>query len=64
MVLSYLVAAASVLSTGDKQRLLAAETASTRLSAELQLLRRETAVLAKLPSLPAVELGRQSFNPN
>ena len=64
MVLSYLVAAASVLSTGDKQRLLAAETASTRLSTELELLRRETAVLAKLPSLPAVELGRQSFNPN
>jgi len=64
MVLSYLVAAASVLSTRDKQRLLAADTASTRLAAELELLRRETAVLAKLPSLPAVELARQTFNPN
>jgi hypothetical protein len=64
MVLSYLVAAASVLTMGDKQRLLAADTASTRLAAELELLRRETAVLAKLPSLPAVDLARQTFNPN
>ncbi len=64
MVLSYLVAAASVLDTGDKQRLLAADSASDRLTAELALLRRENAVLAKLPSLPAVELTRQAFNPN
>jgi Lon protease-like protein len=64
MVLSYLVAAASVLSIQDKQRLLAADTASSRLAAELELLRRETAVLAKLPSLPAVELTRQTFSPN
>ena len=64
MVLSYLVAAASVLDTRDKQRLLAADSAAERLSAELVLLRRENAVLAKLPSLPAVELTRQAFNPN
>lgn len=64
MVLSYLVAAASVLDMGDKQRLLAADSASERLKAELALLRRETAVLAKLPSLPAVELTRGAFNPN
>jgi Lon protease-like protein len=64
MVLSYLVAAASVLDTGDKQRLLAAGSASERLTTELALLRRETAVLAKLPSLPAVELTRGAFNPN
>jgi Lon protease-like protein len=64
MVLSYLVAAASVLSTPDKQRLLAAPDATTRLSAELQLLRQETAVLAKLPSLPATEIIRQEINPN
>ena len=64
MVLSYLVAAASVLDTGDKQRLLGAGSASERLTAELALLRQETAVLAKLPSLPAVELTRQAFNPN
>jgi uncharacterized protein len=64
MVLSYLVAAASVLDTSDKQRLLGAGSASERLTAELALLRQETAVLAKLPSLPAVELTRQAFNPN
>ncbi|MFC1434821.1 LON peptidase substrate-binding domain-containing protein [Streptacidiphilus sp. N1-3] len=64
MVLSYLVAAASVLDTGDKQRLLTADSAADRLTAELALLRRENAVLAKLPSLPAVELTRQAFNPN
>lgn len=63
-VLSYLVAAASVLDTQDKQRLLAAASASDRLRAELRLLRREAAVLAKLPSLPAVELTRQAFSPN
>ncbi|WP_037604752.1 LON peptidase substrate-binding domain-containing protein [Streptacidiphilus rugosus] len=63
-ILSYLVAAASVLDTHDKQRLLAAETASDRLRTELRLLRREAAVLAKLPSLPAVELTRQASNPN
>jgi Lon protease-like protein len=63
-ILSYLVAAASVLDTHDKQQLLAAETASDRLRTELRLLRREAAVLAKLPSLPAVELTRQAFNPN
>lgn len=64
MVLSYLVAAASVLDTSDKQRLLGAGSATERLTAELALLRQETAVLAKLPSLPAVELTRQAFNPN
>ena len=64
MVLSYLVAAASVLDTSEKQRLLAAGSAAERLTAELALLRRENAVLAKLPSLPAVELTRQAFNPN
>jgi Lon protease-like protein len=63
-ILSYLVAAASVLDTHDKQRLLAAGSAADRLRAELRLLRREAAVLAKLPSLPAVELTRQAFSPN
>jgi uncharacterized protein len=63
-VLSYLVAAASVFETGDKQRLLAAASTTERLAAELKLLRRESAVLARLPSLPAVELTRQPVNPN
>ena len=63
-VLSYLVAAASVFDTPVKQRLLACPDTAQRLTAELELLRRETAVLAWLPSLPAVDLTRQSFSPN
>ncbi|WP_406197651.1 LON peptidase substrate-binding domain-containing protein [Kitasatospora sp. NBC_01560] len=63
-VLSYLVAAASVFETPVKQSLLACPDTAQRLRAELELLRRETAVLSWLPSLPAVELTRQSFSPN
>lgn len=63
-VLSYLVAAATVVETGVKQRLLEAESAAARLSAELELLRREVAVIGKLPSLPAVELTRRRPSPN
>ncbi|MFF2039284.1 LON peptidase substrate-binding domain-containing protein [Kitasatospora sp. NPDC058170] len=63
-VLSYLVAAASVFDTPVKQRLLACPDTAQRLTAELELLRRETAVLSWLPSLPAVDLTRQAFSPN
>ncbi|WP_037577393.1 LON peptidase substrate-binding domain-containing protein [Phaeacidiphilus oryzae] len=63
-VLSYLVAAASVLEVPVKQRLLAAAGSAERLSQELELLRRETAVLGWLPSLPAVDLTRRAFSPN
>ncbi|WP_371482235.1 LON peptidase substrate-binding domain-containing protein [Kitasatospora sp. NBC_00315] len=63
-VLSYLVAAASVFDTPVKQQLLACPDTAQRLTMELELLRRETAVLAWLPSLPAVDLTRQSFSPN
>ncbi|MCX4749641.1 LON peptidase substrate-binding domain-containing protein [Kitasatospora sp. NBC_01287] len=63
-VLSYLVAAAAVLDVPVKQRLLACPDTATRLSTELELLRRETALLAWLPSVPAVELTRQAFSPN
>ncbi|MEV6973502.1 LON peptidase substrate-binding domain-containing protein [Kitasatospora sp. NPDC093806] len=63
-VLSYLVAAAAVLETPLKQRLLACPDNAQRLRTELDLLRRETAVLGWLPSLPAVNLTRQSFSPN
>ncbi|RKT18449.1 hypothetical protein BX285_2872 [Streptomyces sp. 1114.5] len=63
-VLSYLVAAASVFETPLKQQLLAAPDTAQRLRTELDLLRRETAVLTWLPSLPAVDLTRQSFSPN
>ncbi|MDH6109974.1 Lon protease-like protein [Kitasatospora sp. MAP12-15] len=63
-VLSYLVAAASVLDIPVKQKLLACPDTATRLTTELELLRRETALLAWLPSLPAVDLTRQAFSPN
>lgn len=63
-VLSYLVAAAAILPTPVKQSLLACPDTAQRLTVELELLRRETAVLAWLPSLPGVDLTRQSFSPN
>jgi hypothetical protein len=62
--LSYLVAAAAILDLSDKQRLLEAPDTSARLRAELALLRRETALLGLLPSLPAVELTRVPESPN
>jgi uncharacterized protein len=63
-VLSYLVAAAMILDLPDKQDLLAAPDVTARLRAELALLRRETAMLRLLPSLPAVDLLRQPVHPN
>jgi uncharacterized protein len=61
IVLSYLVAAAMVLDMADKQRLLSAPDAATRLGLELILLRREAAIIRRLPSLPAVELPRSPY---
>jgi Lon protease-like protein len=55
-VLSYLIAAAVTAEVGVKQRLLEAPDAAARLTAELRLLRRETAIIDKLPSLPAADL--------
>ncbi|WP_431678059.1 LON peptidase substrate-binding domain-containing protein [Kitasatospora sp. KL5] len=63
-VLSYLVAAATVLPAPVKQELLAAPDTAQRLTVELELLRRETALLTWLPSLPAADLTRQAFSPN
>ncbi|WP_299531149.1 LON peptidase substrate-binding domain-containing protein [uncultured Streptomyces sp.] len=57
-VVSYLVAAATVLDIPTKQRLLQAPDTATRLREELALLRRETAVIRELPSLPAGDLTR------
>ncbi|GAA3493133.1 LON peptidase substrate-binding domain-containing protein [Streptomyces prasinosporus] len=57
-VVSYLVAAAMVLDTPTKQRLLQAPDTASRLRDELKLLRAETAVIRNLPSLPAVDLTR------
>lgn len=63
-VLSYLVAAATMLPTEDKQRLLQAPDTATRLAEELALLRRETALIGKLPSLPGVEFTQRPTHLN
>jgi uncharacterized protein len=63
-VLSYLVAAAAMLDTPSKQRLLQAPDTASRLAEELRLLRTETAVIGKLPSLPAADLTRGPTSPN
>jgi Lon protease-like protein len=63
-VMSYLVAAAMITQTAEKQQLLEAADAAARLTAELRLLRRETAVIDKLPSLPAVDLVQQPICAN
>ncbi|MFE7465648.1 LON peptidase substrate-binding domain-containing protein [Streptomyces sp. NPDC057499] len=63
-VVSYLVAAATVLDVPAKQRLLQAPDTASRLREELTLLRAETAVIRHLPSLPAVDLTRAPTHPN
>jgi hypothetical protein len=63
-VLSYLVAAAVIADTPAKQRLLEAPDSAARLTEELRLLRRESAVIDKLPSLPATELTQQPICAN
>jgi uncharacterized protein len=64
VVLSYLVAAATILELSDKQRLLEEPDTTSRLRRELSILRREAIVLRLLPSLPAVELTRAAVSPN
>ncbi|MDT3398788.1 LON peptidase substrate-binding domain-containing protein [Streptomyces sp. B1866] len=63
-VLSYLVAAAAVLDTTVKQRLLEAPDTASRLAEELRLLRTESALIRRLPSLPLVDLTRRPTSPN
>lgn len=63
-VLSYLVAAAMIAETARKQVLLEAPDTAARLAAELKLLRHETSIIDKLPSLPAVELTHQAVCAN
>ncbi|WP_447036823.1 LON peptidase substrate-binding domain-containing protein [Streptomyces sp. DSM 118878] len=63
-VVSYLVAAAAVLDTPTKQRLLEAADTAARLRDELTLLRSETAIIRNLPSLPATDLTRGTTSLN
>jgi len=55
-VLSYLVTAAMVLPTGERQDLLAAESTGERLQLARALLRRETGLIAALSAVPAIDL--------
>lgn len=63
-ILSYLVAAATILDLADRQRLLAAPTTTERLRAELDLLRSEVGLLRAIPSVPGGEYARASYVPN
>jgi Lon protease-like protein len=64
LVLGYLVAATMLADLTVKQELLEAADGAARMQAELRLLRRETALLAKLPATPATELTRMPSSPN
>ena len=63
-VVSYLVAAAVVLELPERQALLEQPTTADRLRAEVELLRRESALVGAFRSLPAVDLTRESGSPN
>lgn len=62
--LSYLVAASMVLDRPDKQRLLQAEDAATRLHLAYDLLRRENLLLEAFPTVPASEFLGGTVSPN
>jgi uncharacterized protein len=64
VLLSYLVSAAIVADLPDKQSLLAAPDAATRLAAGRDLLARETRMLRSLTSAPAPELRYSPYSPN
>ncbi|HYY12618.1 MAG TPA: LON peptidase substrate-binding domain-containing protein [Kineosporiaceae bacterium] len=63
-VVSYLVAAAVVLDLPDRQALLEQPTTADRLRAELELLRREVALVGAFRSLPAVDLAAETGSAN
>lgn len=63
-VLSYLVAAAMVLDLDTRQRLLEAPDTVTRLQAELEVLRREIALITAFGAVPATELPEWPVNAN
>jgi len=63
-IVSYLVAAAMVLETSDRQALLERPTTAQRLRAELDLLRQERALISTFRALPATDLLREPGSPN
>lgn len=64
LALSYLVAASLVLDRPDKQRLLQAANAATRLRLEYELLRRENLLLQTFPTVPASDFLGGGVSPN
>ena len=64
VTLSYLVAASMIIELPDGQRLLAEPDAASRLTAELGLLARETALLKSLSSAPAPDLRSSPYSSN
>ncbi len=62
--LSFVIATAMVLDVSEKQRLLAAATATQRLQLEHTLLRRELLMVEQLSVRPAVELPRAPYSSN
>jgi uncharacterized protein len=64
LLLSYIVAAAMIIDLPERQSLLAAPDALSRLRAERSLLVREIGMLRATTSRPAPDLGRQRFSPN
>jgi len=63
-VLSYLVAAGTLLDLPDRQALLEQPSTATRLEAELALLHREASLIETFAALPAVDLVREAAHPN
>lgn len=63
-VVSYLISAAMVLDLADRQRLLEIPSTADRLRAEVDLLRRERALITAFNALPAVELPASEAGPN
>ena len=61
---SYLIAAAMLVEMSDKQDLLATSTVDERLTLEMALLRRESALVSQLSTRPAVEFPRAGYSPN
>ena len=62
--LSYLVTATMRVDLEDRQALLAEPDVTSRLRAELALLRREARLMRSLSAVPAPELTRQPLSPN
>lgn len=63
-VLSYLITASMVLPTGERQSLLGAPDANSRLTLASELLARENALIALLSAVPAIDLLPSIDYPN